>query len=242
MSDGHFDGSDGHVSYKFTLDGGRVLSFDVDRSRAGGEVIDEEKHAPWTRLDFHQCPNCPLDAGSFEHCPAAVDLEPVAAKFSDIVSFERVTVEVGTEERVYIEECDAQTGLRRSLMGLIMSTSGCSLLRQLRVLAKMHLPFTTLKETAFRICGAYLVCDYLERKARGGFDWEMAKLQKFIEELQTVNQAFQNLLSSAVQRDSNLNALGSFFMLSVGLQMSLEDHLEEFRESFQRLGDPSTSG
>ncbi len=241
MIDDDPDKSDRNVSYKFTLDDGRVVEFNVDRSRAWGESVEESEHAPWTRLDFHQCPNCPLSSDGCRHCPAAVDLEPVAARFSDVVSFERVTVEVRTEERVYLKQCDAQTGLR-SLMGLIMSTSGCPLLRQLRVLAEMHLPFATLNETTFRICGAYLVREFLEMKSGRTPDWEMTKLLSFFDELQTLNQAFKNRLNSAVQRDSNLNALGSLFLMSMGLQMSVEDDLQEFREFFQGLGETSAGG
>lgn len=238
MSDTGLNNSDPIVSYKFTLDDGRVAEFKVDRSRKWDDAIDQQEHEAWTRLDFHQCSNCPLSSDEYKHCPAAVDLEPVAAQFSDIVSFEKVRVEVRTEERVYVNDCDAQTGLR-SLTGLIMSTSGCPILNQLRVLAEMHLPFATLNETVFRICGAYLIREYLEMKSGNNPDWDMTKLLNFFQELQSLNQSFKARLNSAVQRDSNLNALGSLFFISLGLQMSLEENLQEFRQYFQGLGDDS---
>jgi hypothetical protein len=235
MNDG-LDDSDPNVSYKFTLDDGRVVEFNVDRSRQWNDAIDQQEHAPWTRLDFHQCSNCPLTSSDCRHCPAAVDLEPVAAAFTDIVSHEKVKVEVRTEERVYLKDCDAQTGLR-SLTGLLMSTSGCPVLQQLRVLAEMHLPFATLNETVFRICGAYLIREYLEMKSGRTPDWDMTKLLRYFEELQTLNQEFKSRLNSAVHRDSNLNALGSLFFISMGLQLSVEENLQEFRKYFQGLGD-----
>lgn len=237
MSDG-IDETDPNVSYKFTLDDGKTVDFVVDRSREWTSEMDNAEHAPWARLEFHQCSNCPLSTDDCKHCPAAVDLEPVASKFSDMVSIEKVHVEVRTEERVYSQDCDAQTGLR-SLTGLIMSTSGCPILQQLRVLAEMHLPFATLDETIFRICGAYLIREYLQMKSGETPDWEMSNLLKFFVELQTLNQSFKNRLNNAVQRDANLNALGTLFFISIGLQMSLEENLQEFRKYFQGLSSGS---
>lgn len=235
MNDGLGD-KDPNVSYKFTLDDVRAVDFVVDRSRKWNDALDQQDHPPWTRLDFHQCSNCPLTAKDCNHCPAAVDLAPIAAKFSGIISVQQVHVEVRTEERVYAHDCDAQTGLR-SLTGLIMSTSGCPLLSQLRVLAEMHLPFATLEESTFRICGAYLVREYLQMKSGVKPDWEMANLLNLFKELQTLNQSFKIRLNHAVERDANLNALGSLFFISLGLQMSLEEDLQDFRKYFQGLAD-----
>lgn len=225
------DKSEDLVQYRFTLNDGRVLDFQVDRKRVFDSKRDQTEHAAWTRLDFHQCENCPLRTDQFKHCPAAVDLEPVTARFSDIFSHEKVKVEVRTPERSYVHECDAQTGLR-ALLGLIMSTSACPILSQMRVLATMHLPFASMQEITFRFCGAFLIRQFLESKDGRVPDWEMTGLLDYFQELQTLNECFKERLESAVTKDSNLNAMGTLFYVALGMQMSLEENLEEFRQFF----------
>ena len=44
-------------------------------------------------------------------------------------------------------------------------------------------------------------------------------------------------MDSAVQRDGNLNALGSLFFISLGIQMSIEENLQQFRKCFKGLGE-----
>ena len=219
------------VHYRFRLNDGRVLDFEVDRSRVFDSKQDHKPHAAWTRLDFHQCQNCPLRVDEFKHCPAAVDLEPVTARFSDIFSHERVEMEVRTPERSYVHECDAQTGLR-ALLGLIMSTSACPILSQMKVLASMHLPFASMQELTFRFCGAYLIRQFLESKNGRTPDWELSGLLDYFQQLQTLNECFKERLESAVTKDSNLNAMGTLFNVALGMQMSVEENLEEFRQYF----------
>ncbi len=219
------------VQYKFTLNDGSVWDFSVDRKRTFSSAQDRESHAAWTRLDFHQCRNCPLSLDEYKHCPAAVDLEPVTERFSDIFSHEKVQMEIQTPERTYLQECDAQTGLR-ALLGLIMSTSACPILSQMRVLASMHLPFASMQELTFRFCGAYLIRQFLVSKSGGTPDWDMAGLVDFFQQLQTLNECFKERLESAVTKDSNLNALGTLFYVALGMQLSVEEDLEEFRQYF----------
>lgn len=222
---------DAVIHYTFRLADGRSFQFPVDRNRVFSQDRDREPHADWTRLDFHQCSNCPLSRDDYRHCPAAVDLEPLASAFGDIASVAKVTVEVRAPERTYLKECDAQTGLR-ALLGLLMSTSACPILRRLRVLAATHLPFASLEETTFRFCGAYLIRQYFELKDGRTPDWEMTQLISFFQELQTLNKCFKNRLNAAVAEDSQLNALGTLFYIALGLQMSVEDNLQDIRHYF----------
>ena len=231
MNSPEIERSQGLVQYRFALSDGRVMDFEVDRNRVFGSKEDQVEHAPWTRLDFHQCGNCPLRTDEFKHCPAAVDLEPVTARFRDIFSHEKVKMEVRTPERSYLHECDAQTGLR-ALLGLIMSTSACPILSQMKVLATMHLPFASMQEMTFRFCGAYLIRQFLESKNGGVADWEMNGLIDYFQQLQTLNEHCKVRLESAVTKDSNLNAMGTLFYVTLGMQMSVEENLEEFRRYF----------
>ena len=184
------------IEYAFTLDDGRTYQFKVDPAR---DDISRP-HAPdrpfWTRLDFNQCRGCPLDTARHHHCPAAIDLEPIMETFQSVVSFENAKVTVTADERTYSRNCDVQTGLR-SLVGLVMATSGCPTLSRLKGLAKMHLPFATLEETVFRSTGAYLLKQYFIFKEGGVPDLELKGMHAFYEELQTVNRYFKRRIDAA---------------------------------------------
>jgi hypothetical protein len=219
------------IQYRFIMEGDRVIDIRVDRRRLFDQTNDRQAHAEWTRLEFHQCENCPLRDTGMRHCPVALDLEQIAAQFGDILSYTRTRVEVVTPERMYTKECDAQTALR-SLLGLVMATSACPTLAQFRGLASSHLPFSTLEETLFRTAGAYLLKQYFIHKAGGTADLDLKGLDAFYRELQTINRCFKSRLDSAFSKDANLNAIGSLLYVSVGVSYSLEDNLHELQDIF----------
>ena len=103
------------IIYKFTLENGEVHSFEVNVYRESPRPRDDR--AEWTRLGYHQCTNCPLSKEEHKYCPVAVDIEEVAERFKDILSYEQATVRVLSKEREYLKKCDIQTGLK-SLLGL----------------------------------------------------------------------------------------------------------------------------
>jgi hypothetical protein len=160
-------------------------------------------------------------------------LEQIATQFSDIISFEKARVEVHTPERTYTKDCDVQTGLR-SLLGLVMATSACPILSQLKGLADSHLPFATLEETLFRTTGAYLIKQYFIYKGGNVPDWNMQGLDYFYKNLQTVNRGFKRRLDSAFtnEKEAHLNAIGSLLYVSMGVTYSLEDNLSELKSVF----------
>lgn len=226
------------ITYSFEFKDGRSCTFPVDLERAHRPRANAGVPSPWTRLDFHQCGNCPLQASRHPHCPAAVDVEEIALTFRDVPSFERAWVRVQTPERAYCKECDVQTGLR-SLLGLIMASSACPILRQLEGLARYHLPFASLAETVFRTTGAYLLRQYFVFQAGGTPDLELRGLHALYAQLHTVNRCFQTRLAHASHQDANLNAIGSLLHLAMGVSLSLEEQVEELRCVF---GPPAEGG
>ncbi len=123
-------------SYTFTQQNGRQCTFRVDPDRAHETRFTTARPQPWTKLEFHQCTNCPLRPAERAHCPVAVDVEEIALQFADVVSHESASVQVETADRTYSKRCDVQTGLR-SLLGLVMATSACPILAQLEGLAPL---------------------------------------------------------------------------------------------------------
>ncbi len=219
------------IEYRFFLPENRSIHLTVDRQRQGAALPQPEPPAAWTRLECHQCPNCPLKSDQWPQCPAALDLAQITAHFGDLLSFAQARVEVITPERTYVKECDVQTALR-SLLGLAMATSACPVLSQFRALAVTHLPFSTLEETLFRTTSAYLLKQYFIHQTGGIPDWNLRGLEAFYEELQQVNRCLKSRLDSAFAKDANLNAIGSLLYVSMGVSYSIGEKLAELRDRF----------
>lgn len=216
------------IVYRFTFDDGQYQEFTVDPERRFNPELDIRDHPSWTRLTFNQCRNCPLHPQHLRHCPAAVDSAEVVQAFRNVISYTTATVEVTTEDRTYIAQCDLQTALR-SLLGLVMATSACPILSRLRGLARTHLPFASMNETLFRTAGAYLLQQYRVHKAGGQPDWDLRGLDAFFLDLQTLNQSFKARLDSISEQDANLNAIGALIQVSAGISLCIEDRLDELR-------------
>lgn len=219
------------ITYKFTFDDGHTWQFPVEVNRKYSPDADCARHAEWTKLEYNQCSNCPLKSQLFPRCPVAVDIESVVERFKASISYERTRVEVHSPERIVVKECDTQTGLR-SLMGLIMATSACPILSQLKCLAKLHLPFATLEETLFRAVGFYLLKQYYVHKSGGTPDLALRGLEQFYDELETLNACLSRRFRAASEQDANLNAVVSLFYLSLGVNYSITTNLDELKQIF----------
>ncbi len=212
------------INYRFEFENGNVWEYCVDINRQYTKEIDNDQHSFWTPLSFHQCQNCPLSNSEFFCCPAAVDLQNIVNKFSQHASFERATVSVKTPARTYVHQCDVQLGLS-SLIGLVMATSACPIINQLRPLAHFHLPFATSEETIFRTVGAYLVKQYFLMKEGSKPDIELHGLDQLYADLISVNTNFCKRIRAASEQDANLNAIIHHDSISVIMQFSLKDGL-----------------
>jgi hypothetical protein len=211
------------VTYVLTIDGVEHR-FDTDVNRA--PALKRGALPVWTALEHERCPNCPLPGGDDAACPPAADLAPVVERFSQLSSIARASVRVLTEEREVRKDTDAQTALS-ALMGLIMATSGCPILRRLKPLAVMHLPFATATEVVQRTVAAHLVRAMLDGKPA-----DVEELRRIFEEIDTLNFAFMTRLRSAAQKDASLNALVVLQAGGALVAGSLEDGLRRLRSLY----------
>jgi uncharacterized protein DUF6901 len=213
------------VEYEFTLADGRVHRFTV----GGDEVAPTSSELPpWTKLTFCQCSNCPLSPAESPRCPAAVDVFRIAERFAGELSYQRVHVRVQRGGHVHETDCDVQTGLG-SLLGLVMASSGCPILGELRGLARFHLPFADFEETLFRTVGLYLLRQYFVARDGGAPDFQLRGLVQLYESLQEVNRAFKKRIEGASPRDASINAVTLLFSLSALVALALEGNLEQLR-------------
>ena len=160
------------LKYHFTFPDSRERTFELELDRDTAELSSPTDPNPpaWTELGFHQCTGCPLEKSKVSHCPAAVHLSTVIDGFTDLVSYDKVRVEVETDERAVIATLSAQQALA-SLMGLIMASSGCPRTAVFRPMARFHLPFSNESETAYRVAAMYLLAQHFIAREGGKADF-----------------------------------------------------------------------
>lgn len=210
-----------HVVYRFELVDNQI-EFNVATRPA--QVDDDAAHPEWALLGHKQCACCPLKESECAYCPAATRINEVMEAFGDHQSVERVKVTVTTAERSYFEDCDLQVGIN-SLIGLMMATSGCPVLKELGAMASFHIPFCTTRETLHRTVGSYLIQQYFKQLDGGQPDWQLVHLKELYGKLEGLNQDFSKRIQSSSKSDAVSNAVIMFFGTSVVVASSLDKQL-----------------
>ncbi len=223
------------IEYKIILDDDHQFNYCIELDRPYDAAL-AAKAPKWTRLEHQQCSNCPLSKDQFSHCPAAIDLHQVIDDFHGLPAIKRAQVRVRTPEREYSKQVSLEEGLR-SLLGVIMATSGCPVLGRLRPMAQQHLPFASGQEFALRAVSLYLARQYFNFREGRTADWELKGLVATFQQLQLVNQAFWQRIHDTCEGDSNLKAFLSFFSMSSSMTYSLETQLQKIRPAIMSAGD-----
>jgi hypothetical protein len=214
--------NDGAVRYIFQLQDQEV-TFDVETDPHG--VESDAEFPDWARLEHRQCACCPLKTSDCKYCPVATRMHGLLEAFSDNKSTERVEVTVETPARNYSHECDLQVGIN-SLMGLMMATSGCPVLKELGAMASFHIPFCSTRETLHRTVGSYLTKQYFVQLDGGAPDWQLKHLKELYEVLEGLNQDFSKRIKDSSSSDAVSNAVIMFFATSVVVASSLDQQLQ----------------
>lgn len=224
------------VTYTFALAGGDSRLFRVSlESRPDDPTVEKPE---WTRLGHCQCSNCPLKKDAVKYCPAAVDILPVVEEFQDEPAYQKVTVKVEDERRSYEKETTLEESLR-SLLGLIMATSRCPILSELRPMAIHHMPFANSEEFIMRSVSLYLLQQYFVKRHEGQPDWDLQGLVSRNQRLQLVNQALWQRIHTVCKGDGNLKALLNFFSMASSVTFSLETQLRKLET---RLAEEGADG
>jgi hypothetical protein len=188
----------------------------------------EAEPPDWTRLENHQCENCPLEKDQHTHCPIAINLADIIDKFSDSISYTEVQVRVESPDRTYMKDTTLHEALS-SLIGIIMVTSGCPVMSILRPMVRFHLPFSNVEETIFRSVGSYLIIQYFKHSEGKTADWELENLIKSYNKIQSVNNGMAKRLYSVSEADANANAVVILDMLAKELPYSILDKLKDIQ-------------
>jgi len=221
------------IKYYFTLPEGvrEVFNLQIDAQElelVGGmpDVLPS-----WAKLDFHQCPNCPLTPDTYPHCPLAAHLVDIVRRFEGLVSYSEIQVDVMTAERFITQETTVQRGMS-SLMGLVMATSGCPHMAFFKPMARFHLPFASAEETVYRATSMYLLAQYFLHKEGHPADLDLTGLREIYNNIEIVNVAVAKRLRTATEADSAINAIILLDIYTKAIPVVIEESLEEIRYLF----------
>jgi len=204
----------------------RINAQTLDQELDGGRLLPE-----WTLLNFHQCPNCPLNPTTTPHCPVAVNLVKLVNDTGDLHSYDEVEVRITTPERTISGITTAQRGIS-SLLGLTMATSACPHTSYLKPMARFHLPFASEEETLFRATSMYLLAQYYLYKQGGAADLELEGLNDIYKNLQIINNSLAERLRAASDQDAAVNAIILLDLFAKAFPYCIEESMEEIRYLF----------
>ncbi len=195
-------------TYILTFEDGEAQTIDIQIDPKTMTLFPRAGAVPpdWAFLDFCKCTVCPLNGDSHKYCPVAANLARVTRIFSNKTSVTRVSARVIAREREYLKKTSLQSVLS-SITGLYMATSGCPVMEPLKGMARHHLPFATLEETAFRAVSTYLLHQHHLKKKGEQPDWDLKNLNKAYKDIEALNLAMTDRVRKASQKDANYNAV-----------------------------------
>ena len=188
----------------------------------------------WATLPYEKCEHCPLNEKEHAYCPIAANLAGVVEEFKNFLSHERVSVTVECEERVYGKETTVQGGLS-PLLGIIMTTSGCPVMEQLKPMVRFHLPFASLDETIFRGVAMYLLAQYFRQQEGKSATWSLEGLAPIYTDVGKVNRDFAKRMQAAAKKDANVNALVNLDVFASMMTFAAEDTLNRLKPYYAAL-------
>ncbi len=185
----------------------------------------------WTKLDFHQCPHCPLDVSTSPHCPLAANIVNIVLKFNGLISYDKIWVDVITQERRITQYTTAQKAIS-SMMGLVIATCGCPHTAFFKAMGRFHLPLASNEETLFRATSMYLLAQYFLKMEGRPAKLELEGLTKIYRNMQIVNVAIATRLRSTSISDSSINAIVILDNFAKSLPHAIEKSLKDLRHLF----------
>lgn len=225
----HYD-----IRYAFRLPNGTEEAFALELNRETMELLGVQPvdRPAWVRLEFHQCPNCPLSASEHPDCPLALGLVNIARRFDGIQSHDKIALQVVTEERTITQNTTAQRGIS-SLMGLIIATCGCPHAAFLRPMARFHLPLASPEETTYRATSMYFLAQYFRKREGLSAALSLDGLAKRYKEMERVNSAIAKRLRAATTTDSSVNAIVVLDVYAKTMEVVIEQSLKRIRHIFE---------
>jgi len=222
------------IVYRFRAENGDTAAFPVrlDAATLALQVTPDGAAPPWTRLEHHQCAQCPLAPQQVPQCPMAAALADLLAFARSLVSHSALEVTVVTPEREIRAATTAQRALS-SLMGLLMATCACPDMAWLRPMARFHLPLASEEETIYRAASMYLLAQYFRQRHGAAPDHAMEGLGARYRRIHVINVAMAERLRGAVDKDAPVNAVIILDLFAKAMPLSVADSLTELEYLFR---------
>ena len=219
-----------NMTFRFTFQDGTEKIFPITIDNETMQFIAPELEAPeWTKKENIACPVENKSCAGF--CPIAWNLDAAIKFFDGLPSYERVTVYVDTDSRSYSKQTSLQDGIG-SLIGILMTTSGCHVLDKLRPMVRFHLPFASLEETEYRVFSMYLFAQFLRKKNGLEPDWDMRSLKDLYADIMKINRNIAKKISDMEKLDASINAVVILNNFANMVSFDLED--EDFTK-FEKI-------
>ncbi|MFH0736392.1 MAG: hypothetical protein V1773_17745 [bacterium] len=195
-------------TFKFTYLDGKETVFNINIEPVTMNLLhkNDQELPEWVKLEKFKCSHCPLDTEKNVYCPVAVNLIDVIKEFNNVPSYEKVKIEVLSNERGYFKNADIQSGVS-SLLGILMVTSGCPIMGKLKPMVRFHLPFATLEETEFKVFSMYLLAQFIRKVHGKEPDWELKNLAKIYDDIKILNQNVAAQIADLEARDASINSV-----------------------------------
>lgn len=223
------------ITYEFTLPDKKKERFDLVFDQKSTELVTgiSVEMPFWTELAYEQCPHCPLNEKKHPHCPVATNLVPAVAHFDQLMSFDKVMVEVISAERRVVRNTSAQEGLS-SLMGLLIAGSRCPHTHFFKPMARFHLPFASKDETMWRAAATFLLADYFrdDSNSNASNRLSLKGLISLYNDITRLNDAMVQRLRAVAVKDSAVNALVHLDVFAKFLMPPLEESMAQTKLIF----------
>jgi hypothetical protein len=228
------------ITYKFTLPNHTEEIFELTFDEQRIEIITVFKQTPppWTELEHHQCPHCPLSPASHPFCPVALNLTTAIDRFDHLMSFDKIVVNVISSERQVTYGTSAQEGIS-SLMGLLIAGSSCPHTHFFKPMARFHLPFANKDETLWRAAATFLLARFFTDSGLQISDMNLDGLVRIYDDVTILNDYMVERVRSVTSRDSAVNALVHLDVFAKFLTPPLEDSLNQIRPIFYPFLSPT---
>ena len=221
------------ISVKYTLKS-TDMDFTVDlvfEKKDFSLLSPDWRASEWTRLVFHKCSHCPLNEQEFYFCPLARAIDNVISKIHNFLSYEEVDAQVKFKNRTVSAHITLQRALR-SLLGLIIPTSGCPHTVYFRPMSRYHLPFADTEETIYRATTMFLLAQYFIHKKSGCIPTDFTRLETIYNNVHIVNTQICKRLREFCKNDSPVNAIAILDMLTISINAALKHDLDKLEPYF----------
>lgn len=234
------------IKYIFIFSDSRREDIELKLDPHTLDVVNRSLESPpeWVGIDYCRCPHCPCDPLATPYCPVALSLVEIVKRLDNVISHEPIDLKVVSADRIISQHIPAQKAIS-SLLGLLISTSGCPCTDFFKPMARFHLPLSCEEETVFRASGMYLLAQYFRKREGGKEDLELQGLAKIYEDIHILNVSVARRLRHAIKGDSSINAMTILDVFTHTFQYVIEDELADLRqlflpyftESYQKLLD-----